>query len=162
MTIMVECKCGRKVEIDFSKTFINMPHSGYDILIGEQKCPNPDCDRTIFINANITVAHTGEENWINSKVNWKEAKIGDIIYVDRCPYEIALKSIRRAIAEEYAGFRTHLIYLRSKSGDYNVIGEVKKDGSIFLHYGKDSTTPAGYETWSEEDILKILNKLNVR
>ena len=163
MTIIVECKCGRKVDIDFDKTFINMPHSGYDILIGEKKCPNPDCDRMILVNANITVVHTEGEDYINSIVKWGEVKIGDIVYVDKYPYEVALKAIRRVITEGSPEVLMYVLYLRSKTGDYNVIGEVVKDGSIFLMYGKESSvTPSGYETWTEEELLAIFNKLNVK
>lgn len=159
MTIMVECKCGRRVEMDFTKTFINMPHSGYDILIGEQKCPNPDCDRTIYVNGNITVAHTGEKNWLDSKVDWEEAKIGDIVYLNRCPYEIALKSIRNISSIT----SINVIHLRSKSGDYNLVGAVTDNGTVFMISGRDKTvSPAGYETWEEKKINGILSNFNFK
>ena len=165
MTIIAECECGRKVEIDFDKTFINMPHSGYDILIGEQKCSNPDCDRTILVNANITVVHTEGKDYTNSKVNWGETKIGDVVYVDKCPYEVALKAIRRMTTGNFPEVLTlaYVLYLRSKTGDYKVVGEVVKNGSILLMYGKESSlTPAGYEAWTEEELLVIFNRLNIK
>jgi len=157
MTILIECKCGMKVEMDFTKTIINRPHEGCDILIGEQKCPHPDCDRTIYVNANITAAHTGKENWVDTKVNWDEAKIGDIIYHDRCPYEIALKSIRYLSPQ----FSTRVLYLRSKSGDWNLVSEVTEDGIILILAGDENPlTPEGYETWEEERVRAIFNRLN--
>ena len=157
MAIIVECECGMKVEMDFTKTFINRPHSGYDILIGEQKCPHPDCDRTIFINANVTVAHTGEKNWFDTKLDWDEAYIGEIIYHDKCPYEIALKSIRYISPT----VSKRILYLRSKSGDYNCVAEVTEDFNVFILRGnKEPLSHAGYETWEEEKVRSILNKFN--
>ena len=157
MSITVECECGMKVEMDFTKTFINRPHSGCDILIGEQKCPHPDCDRTIFINANVLAAHTGKKNWFDTKLEWDEAHIGDIIYHNRCPYEIALKSIRYV----FPTHPTRVLYLRSKSGDYNLVGEVREDFTVSILRGdEEPLSPGGYETWEEEKVRNIIDRLN--
>ena len=157
MTIIVKCECGTKVEMDLTKTFINRPHAGCDILIGEQKCPHPDCDRTIFINANVIAAHTGEKNWFDTKLDWDEAYIGEIIYHDRCPYEIALKSIRYV----FPTHPTRVLYLRSKSGDYNLVGEVREDFTVSILRGdEEPLSPEGYETWEEEKVRDTIDRLN--
>ena len=156
MPMTVTCECGREVDVDFTTENIKLQKKLTNGLIGEQKCPNPDCDKKIFVNATFATRCFDAYAFINSKVDWNEVKSGAVVYVDKCPYTIALKSIRKIKTPENLEISMHLLYLRSRSGEYNVVGEVLKSGAIALVYGREEPlTPAGYESWSEEKLREM-------
>lgn len=159
MPFDVKCECGKKVNVYFTEDNISLSNKSHEILLGKGKCSNPLCNKTIFVSANITINYVDTEKYINSKVNWEGVKVGSTVYVDKCLYKIALKSIRTIRTEDNLEVPLSILYLRSSDSHYNVVGEVVNDGSIVLMYGKEEPlTPAGYESWNEEKLKTIINK----
>ena len=156
MAMTVTCECGREVDVDFTSENIKLQKKLTNGLIGEQKCPNPDCDKKIFVNATFATRCINADAFINSKVDWYEVKSGTVVYVDKCPYTIALKSIRKIRTPDNVEMSMHLLYLRSRNGYYNVVGEVLKSGAIALVCGREEPfTPSGYESWTEEKLREM-------
>lgn len=159
MPMTVTCECGTEVDVDFTTENIKLQKRLTNGLIGEQKCPNPDCDKKVFVNATFATRCINADAFINSKVDWEKVRTGTVVYVDRCAYTIALKTIRKIRTISNVEMSIYLLYLRSRSGKNNVLGEVLKSGSIALVYEKEEPlTPSGYQSWTEDELRKIMTK----
>ncbi|MCK5014422.1 MAG: hypothetical protein KAS66_11440 [Candidatus Omnitrophica bacterium] len=156
MAMTVECECGTKTEVDFTENNITLRRKRNKILLAEQKCSNPICDKTLFVSGDIVLHCVDTNKFINTKVNWKKVKVGTVVFVDKCAYEIALKSVRKVRTINDIVMKMNILYLRSRSGHYNVVGEVLSSGSIVLIYGSEEPlTPTGYESWHEEKLQRM-------
>lgn len=157
MAMTLKCECGTKTEVDFTENNITLRRKRDKVLLAEQKCSNPKCDKTLFVDGDITLHCIDTDKFINSKVKWKSVKVGTIVYVDKCAYEIALKSVRKVRTANDILITMHILYLRSGSSRDNVVDEVLGSGAIALIYGAENpVTPAGHETWNEGKLQKMM------
>ena len=53
MTILVECNCGEKFAIDTDDKRHKPNDESSSVFVGSMKCPNPNCELTIYIDAII-------------------------------------------------------------------------------------------------------------
>ncbi|MCK5013343.1 MAG: hypothetical protein KAS66_05960, partial [Candidatus Omnitrophica bacterium] len=53
MTILVECECGEKFEVSTNRNRHKSNNESASVFVGSRKCPNPQCNRTVYIDAII-------------------------------------------------------------------------------------------------------------
>ena len=156
MTILVECKCGKEVELELPKLFYNLNRGNCSMVIAGKKCPNPDCNEMIYIEAKLNFDIPGNYHIENTKVDFDAIEAGNVLYFRGFPYEVAFKIIRKTKDVSTTEISIPIIYLRSLSGKKNVVIEVSGNGFLFLiNREKDENDSPQYETWTEDQLNAI-------
>ena len=163
MTILVECECGEKFEVSTNLERHKSNNESASVFVGSRKCPNPICNRTIYIDAIISTEIDDDSPIITAQtedvgrsdlIDWDIVKDGDSLYHGGLPFEVAHKFIRGEDSKR-------ILALRSLCHGENVIAEVDNIGHISFVPWKppeDNTsfnvnnpcTNDGFETWTEE------------
>lgn len=173
MSILVECKCGRKFEVPISLQCFKPNNESLSVQIGSAKCPNPKCNEVIWIDA-IIMSDTDESDESNESnepidpvvhgsVDWNETKESDILFFNGKEYEIVLKTIRES---------DRILYLRPITTGENVIVKVEENGKVagvwwfpkelFSLAPPPLRTALGYESWSEDQLNAIkINSIRI-
>ncbi|MCK5014421.1 MAG: hypothetical protein KAS66_11435 [Candidatus Omnitrophica bacterium] len=140
-------------------------HESSPTPIAGKKCPNPQCDKTVYVEMNVSLGMTNSQFIQNTEVEWYKNKIGDKIYYRNFIYEIAFKEVRTSNDSSINKVPTLVLYLRSLSrfdniAPYNnIVCKVKKDNSLSLIDSKTmKNEPPWYETWTEDQLRKIMDK----
>jgi len=120
--------------------------------MGQQHCPNPDCDKTVHVNANVYSCVELDEEEKNPNIDWEEVKVGDIISYKESSYEVALKVTRKLRDKELTETEINLLYLRSRWDSINLILEVRESG--FLSSPPDGVLKHATMSDEEVDFLK--------
>ena len=165
MTVLVECECGEKFEVSTNLKRHKSNNESASVFVGSKKCPNPQCNRTIYIDAIISTEIDDDSPIITTKseelgrsdlIDWHKVKGGDSLYHGGLPFEVAHKFIRGEASKK-------ILVLRSLCHEENVIAEVDDCGAIsFVPWmpPEDNTfsninnpcTSSGFETWTEEGL----------
>ena len=175
MTISVECECGEKFEVstDFKRYKPN--DESASVFVGSRKCPNPICNRTIYIDAIIMsqidddspiITTETEDLGRSDLIDWYKVETGDSFYHGGLPFEVAYKMIRDEGSKK-------ILVLRSLCHGENVIAEVDNCGAVsFVPWipPEDNTfcninnpcTISGFETWTEEGLELMKNLRSVK
>ena len=158
MGILVQCKCGRKFEVPTSfRRFKPDNDESLSVHIGSAKCPNPECDEIIWIDAIITSdTDNPTDPAIHGLVDWDKIKELDVLYFNGVKYKIALKTMRES---------DKILYLRPVTTGEKTIVEVKENGivagvwwfpkELFSLVPPPLRTVLGLESWSEDQLNAI-------
>ena len=156
MIISVECECGEVFEMEVSdETYRSVGHYR-DSLMGKLHCPNPDCDKTIYAQANVYSVVEPDEDEQNPNIDWEDVEEGDRITYTGNPFEVALKHVWKSKGEDDREQLANLLFLRSAILEKNLILEVRESGfmSVFKEPGIEESAEEKH-MWSEEDIESI-------
>ena len=141
MTILVECNCGQKfsIETDYKRHKTNDESATEHI--GSGKCPNPQCDRTVHVDAIFYTQDNEPE--VTGTINWDEIRNVDDIYFSGIYYSIIFKGIIRS---------KKILYLSSFQASDRIVVEVNDEGELKqLCSEPDKIIPFGAEPTSQED-----------
>ena len=153
MKVTVECECGEQFEIEISnELYRSRGHYG-ESKMGKRHCTNPDCDKTVHVNANVYSCVELDEDENNPNIDWEEIEVGDVISYKGYSYEVVLKVTRKLkgkglFTDEKIDEKINLLYLRSNELRNNLILEVRESGFL-------SSIPIGslkYSALTEEEI----------
>lgn len=157
MTILIECTCGQKFDIETNLKRHKPSDESIPAPFGSGKCPNPKCKRWIQISVILTEA---EDVGRNDLIDWDTVKDGDSLYHSGLPFEVAYKTARNEGNIKILG-------LRSLFHGENVIAEVDNTGHIsFVPWKPYDNNPfnvyppqtsSGFESWTEEGLELIKN-----
>ena len=159
MFITVQCECGEIFDIDLDERLYRARGTYDESYMGKEHCPHPDCNKTVYVNANIYAAVALDENENNPKVCWEDIELGQQMKHDGYLFEVALKHVWTLESEGVVPITTNLLYLRSFGARGNLILEVRKSGFMSLFNPsqiKYSTT--GPHMWTEEGLRSIKEK----
>ena len=153
MIMSVECECGEVFEMEVSdETYRSVGHYR-DSLMGTMHCPNPDCDKTIYAQANVYSVVEPDEDEQNPNIDWEDVEEGDCITYGGYPFEIALKHVWKLKCEDDTERLANLLFLRSTVLRENLIVEVRESG--FLINFKEPGVTKEICRWKEEGIELI-------
>ena len=156
MIMSVECECGKVFEMEVSdETYRSVGHYR-DSLMGIMHCPNPDCDKTIYAQANVYSVVEPDEDEQNPNIDWEDVEEGCHITYGGHPFEVALKHLWRLKSEGGTKRLANLLFLRSAVLRSNLILEVRESGfmSVFKEPGTEESAEDKH-MWTEEDIELI-------
>ena len=152
MTILVECICGQKFDIETNLKRHKAIDESDPAPLGSGKCPNPECKRWIQISAIFTEA---EDVGRSDLIDWDTVRRGDSLYHGGLPFEVAHKFIREEGSKR-------ILVLRSLCHGENIIAEVDNIGHVsFVPWKSHDNIPfssnppctsSGFETWTEEGL----------
>ena len=128
--IKVECECGEEFEIEVDDRRYRSKGEYDESKMGKKHCPNPDCDKTVHINANVYSCVELDEELNNPNIDWEEIKVGDAVHFKEKDYDVALKVTRKLRDKELTETEINLLYLRSRWDDINLILEVRESGFL--------------------------------
>ena len=159
MLVTVECECGEQFDIDVEYRVYKAGGAYEESFMGKKHCPNPDCDKTVHIEANVYACVELDEDEVNPRVDWDEVKVGDTMKYDGYCFEVAHKCVWKSQDEGLAESSANLLYLRSFGCRENLILEVRKSGfmSLFENLGIKYTTK-GPLMWTEEELKLLMEK----
>lgn len=147
-TITVQCECGEQFEIEIiDKVYRSIGHYR-ESKMGEKHCTNPDCDKTVHVDANVYSCVELDEDENNPNIDWEEIGVGDDISYKGYSYEVALKVTRKLRDKELTETDINLLYMRSRGDGINLILEVRESG--FLSLPPDGALK--HATMSDEEI----------
>jgi hypothetical protein len=95
------------------------------------------------------------------KKPYQDYKVGDRVKLRHIEYEVALKVTRsRFSPSANKTFKSKLLYLRALNAGENRVARLSTTNSISFEWKNGSwyNNQRVYETWSEKDIERILNK----
>lgn len=155
--MLVQCKCGQEVDVEIPRlVYAPDERKSYPTPIAGRKCPNPQCNKTIYIQTGVTITMADSQRIQDTKVNWYKSKIGDFIYFTGFTYEVAFKEIRNNVISSQP---ITVLYLRSLCGMDNMVVEAKMNKSpILMHINVSEPDLPWYETWTEDQLRKIMDK----
>ena len=151
-TVKVECECGEQFDIEITdKVYRSRGHYG-ESKMGKRHCTNPDCDKTVHVNANVYSCVELDEDEKNPRIDWEEIEVGDTISYKEHSYEVALKATRILRDKGLTETEINLVYLRSKLSEINLILEVRESG--FLYSPPNNVLKHATMSKEEIDFLK--------
>ena len=140
MTVLVECNCGQKFNIDTDYNRHKTNDESTTEHIGSGKCPNPQCNRTIHIDAIFYTQVDDEE--IPGTVNWDDIRRVDDVYFCGISYSIIFKGIIRS---------KKILYLSSFQKCDHIVVEVDEKSELKqLCSEPDKIIPFGSDLISQE------------
>jgi len=150
----LKCECGKIVNVEAIDYNIKLPETKDENLLAQVKCTNPECKKTLFVRAKLTLDCSDVDDRINTRVDWETIRLGSTVYIDSAPYEVAMKVIRKIQTDNGLEVPLKVLYLRTVGGIYNIVGEVMGNGEILVLWGdEEPLTPAGYESWTEDGLM---------
>ena len=168
MPMTVTCECGREVDVDLPELFHSPPppkNKNIPAPFAGKQCTNPQCNKTIYITMEVSVATTNSQFIQDTEIDWDKNKVGDTVYFKEFLYEIAFKEVRTSGKPTIGNKPTLVLYLRSMSrfnniAPYqNIVCKLKKDNSLtFIDSKTMRTETPWYETWTEDQLRKIMDK----
>ena len=132
MKIKVQCECGNQFDVEIDNTLYVSGREYNEVKMGKQHCTDPDCDKTVHINASVYSCVEPDEKINNPRIDWEEIKVGDTISYKGGSYEVVLKAARNLKNKELTGEKINLLYLRSELHKNNLVLEVRKSGFLSL------------------------------
>lgn len=159
MFITVECECGEIFDIDLDEKLYRARGTYDETTMGKMHCPNPDCNKTVYVNANVYAAVALDEDEKNPKVYWDEIELGQQMKYDDYLFEVAFKHVWTLEGEDIVPVATNLLYLRSFGARGNLILEVRESGYMSLFNPSQAKyTTHGPMMWTEEGLKLIKEK----
>jgi len=158
MQIMVQCECGQKFGMLIEdKTYMSKDYT--ESFMGSKRCPSPDCNKTVFVNADVHSAVATDEELINPKIDWDFIEEGDEISFNGNLFTVAYKYMWSVQNTQMEDVFTRLLYLRALVYGGNIIVEVRKSGFLSLFIPSDfKETVSGTNMWTEEELPNIKKK----
>lgn len=158
--MIVKCECGQEFNLEMPRLFYAPEHKN---PTAGQKCPNPQCNKAIYVEVNVNARKANTQHIQDNKINWHNSKVGDILYFTGFPYEIAFKEVRRIRDNVIANAPIPILYLRSLSGMDNMVVEVKMNKSLVLMHvyadiDENINESPWYETWTEDQLRRIFDE----
>ena len=154
----MKCDCGASIDVDPTDYTFKLPEGQIENVLAEIECPNPECDRTLFVTVKLALDCFTKDDYKNTKVDWKTIGYGRTVFFSSNPYEVFLKGKRTFHSGLKDGTSINVLYLKSKSDNfnYNLVVEVMDDGGMMALYGNEKPlTPAGFESWTEESMRTV-------
>lgn len=141
MTILVECKCGEKFDIDTDCKRHRTNDESTTEHIGSKNCPNSACNRTIHIDG---IFYTQiEDSEVPGTINWNAIRSVDDIYFSGIYYSIIFKGIIHS---------KKILYLSSFHTCDHIIIEVNEKGELRqLCSEPDKIIPFGSDITNQEN-----------
>ena len=154
--------CGASIDVDPTDYTFKLPEDQIENVLAEIECPNPECNRTLFVTVKLAFDCFTKDDYKNTKVNWKTIVCGRTVFLSSRPYLVFLKVKRSFHSGLKKGTSINVLYLKSKSENfnYNLVVEVMDNGDMMALYGNEKPlTPAGFESWTEESMKTL--KINI-
>ena len=161
MTILIQCKCGKKFDVSTDDKRHKPNDEGLSVFVGSRKCPNPSCNRTIYIDA-IIMTEINEPEILGS-INWNEVEENDIVLINSLQYKIIFKKIQTIEIKDEKRVLVFepekILYLRPLLPGENIAVKVHKRGAVTLSEWRPEEDyykslkckkPAPKETWQKE------------
>ena len=155
MEIAVQCECGQKfgVSID-DKLYKQKNYTGS--FMGKGRCTNPDCNLTVYVNAEVNCGTGPDEDLINPKIDWECIKEGEEIYFENNLYRVAYKYMWSVQNTKLEDVPTRILYLHSFAYRGNIIVEVRESGFMTLfNPSKFKTIEKGTDMWTNVELIAI-------
>lgn len=159
----VQCECGTEFEIEIEDKMYRSVGHYTESCMGKKHCPNPDCNKTVHVNANVYSCLELDEDINNPRIDWEDVKIGDTIPFKGNSYDIALKVTRKIknkklieqeIDSNHPKFgepidnKINILYLRSNGTKNNLMIVVRESGFLSI----PPVTSLEYATMTDEEI----------
>ncbi|MCK5013345.1 MAG: hypothetical protein KAS66_05970 [Candidatus Omnitrophica bacterium] len=157
--MLVQCECGQEVDVKIPRLVYAPPeHETIPTPMAGKKCPNPQCNKTIYIQSDVTITMANSQYIQDTNINWHKSRVRDILYFRGYPYEIAFKEVRTVRKNVIPNKPILILYLRSISGKDNLVTDVREDNSLgIMEVDERESGTAWHETWTEDQLRKIFD-----
>lgn len=144
--MLIECKCGEKFPVSVNCERHKPNDESASVFVGSRKCPNPNCNLTIYIDAIIMTDVDDFKK--NNRLDWNELREEDTIVINDVYYKLAYKTTRKKSKRK-------VLALRPVYNGERIVAEVNAHGEVsFIPWKIDEKsfyqrpkTKDGYESW---------------
>ena len=158
MEIAVQCECGQKFNLPIDDKLYKQKNYT-ESFMGKGRCPNQDCNLTVYVNADVHCGIGPDEDLINPKVEWTWIEEGQEIYFNNDLFRVAYKYMWSIQNTEMKDIFTRLLYLHSLAYRGNIIVEVRESGFMTLfNPTKFKKIEKGTDMWTNVELMTIKKK----
>lgn len=158
MEIAVQCECGQKFGLPIDDKLYKQKNYT-ESFMGKGRCPNQDCNLTVYANAEVHCGIGPDEDSINPKVEWSWIEEGQKIHFNNHLYTVAYKDMGSVQNAEMREIFTRILYLHSHMYGKNIIVEVRKSGFLSLFDPTNSkNTEEEIDMWTSVELIDLKKK----